>query len=804
MLINEDNYVFIDFYILSIFYTNELKLEVKMTSKKFLTIFSLLILICSCSQISQNLKGTAQLKFVILDKDSPQPIPGKLVFTKGNDDNIQLNVPETFGLAPEGNGFYTAFGKGQVELPAGTYTIYASRGMEYSIDKKKIKFKKDAVVEQTWIIKREINPAGYVSSDLHMHTTNSDGHCSEEERVTSLIGEGVEFAAATDHNFVTDLQPAVMKLGVSLYITTCPGNELSTNVGHFNIFPLPANTKPFDNKPKNANILFGYRDDFLGPVINLVNHPRYQALDYFGLLNLEPVTSEVSSPLFSYNFEAMEIMNETIGWGLLTGSANLISVWDEWFNFLNKGFRVTGIGNSDSHVLLSMPVGWPCNYIASSTENPAELDPYALAESIVQHKVSVSRGVFVNMTVNEKWPIGSDVIDTDGAVDVKVEVMAPSWVQVDKVILYGNAREIWSDEIRTKDEPLHYKKEITLQPEVDTWYIAKAEGSQSLWPIIPDQGKLAVTPVGFTNPVWVDIDGNGFEIERDRAKRFVEKYEHDIDAGKTALKKADWWLQRQILALLEKDSQLESIMIENFLTSGEKMARKFAYVRIGEKASKNNIQLLKSVKNNLTDDNERILVDTYIAKLGPKTELLDFMFNNVFTSEPVLRAEQCQILSMNQYPEEWQVIGPFENEGDTGLNVPFAPEEKVDLNESCIGKGGKQIQWHQLPAEGNGYIDLIKITEDKDHSLAYAYVSIQSSENFKTALFFGSDDGAAIWLNGKEIYRKLIRRGAYPYQECIPITLTKGENTFLVKVENNGGGWDFYFQIFDPLDNVSR
>lgn len=775
-----------------------------MKLKKITVLFSIFSILLSHSFCSRIQTGTAQLKFVVLDEERQQPIPAKLVFVKGKDDKFDLNIPETYGLAPENNGFFTAFGKGQVEVPAGKYTIYASRGMEYSIDKKSVNLKKDAVVEQQWTIKREIDPAGYIGADLHMHTTNSDGHCSEEERVTSLIGAGVEFAVASDHNYVTDFQPAEDKLGVSDLITTCPGNEVSTPVGHFNMFPLPSGSAPWDHKVTDGHVIMAYREGLPGTVINQVNHPRWGGLDYFGHLDLLQITSESTNPNFSFNFEAMEIMNETIGWGLLTGPGNKLSVWDDWFNFLNKGFRVTGTGNSDSHVLLSMPAGWPRNYIASSTENPGELDPYALTENIIQHRVSVARGVFVNMVVNYKWPIGTDVVDTDGSVDIRIEMLAPSWCNVDKVTLYGNAREIWSEEINIKAEVLNYQKKITLSPKVDTWYVVKAEGSESLWPIIPDQKGIPVTPVGFTNPIWVDIDGAGFETESDRATQFIEKYQDHPDDFKAAVKEADWWLQRQILAQLEKDSDLEWIMIYNFLSLDVEMARKYAYTRFDDKADEDNIPLLKSVSNNLSEEKEQALLTTYIAKLGPKTELMDFMFNRIIDSEPVLRSEQCKILSMEQYPKDWQLVAPFVAEGDSGLNVPFAPETNVDFSESYTGKDGMKLIWQPLTAEADGFVDFTKITDEVNNSLGYAYSSIRSAADFKTVLFFGSDDGAVIWHNGVEMYRKLVRRGAHEYEECLPITLVKGDNTFLVKVDNRRGTWDFHFQLFDPVGKLSQ
>lgn len=769
---------------------------------KNITIYILLIIVLILAVFCQSQSGTAQLKFVILDENTQQPIPAKLVFTQGDNDKINLNIPQTFGLAPERNAFYIAFGKGEVEIPAGTYTIYATRGMEYSIDKKVVEIKRGAVVEQQWTITREINPPDYVGADLHMHTTNSDGQCSPEERVSSIVGEGVEFAVAADHNFVTDFKPDVEKLGVGQYVTTCPGNELTTTIGHFNIYPLPPNTEPFDFTRLDPGILFKYRDDLPGPVVNQVNHPRRLGCEYLTYLGVEPVTSESENPLFSRNFEVMEIMNKTIGWGLFTGAKNKISVWDEWFNFLNSGFRATGVGNTDTHSLHGMPVGTPRNYIAASTENPAELDAYEIAQNLIDHKVSVARGVFVNITVNQIHPIGSEVSDTDGAVDLAIEVLAPSWVKVDKVTLYGNAHEIWSEQIKSSECVLHYSKKLKLNPELDTWYVVKAEGSQSLWPIVPDQDGIPVTPVGFTNPVWVDIDGNGFETERDRAKQFIEQHGKDSDSFKAAVKKADWWQQRQIAALVKKDSEFESIMIKNFLSSDVKIAREFAYRRIGEKGNAADIQLLQSTKQSLKDDDERRLVDAYIAKLGPKTELLGFINNSVINSKPGLRHEQCRILSTKKYLRNWNVIGPFANENDAGLSTRYAPENQIDLNESYTDKTGRTIHWQPLTGEKSGYIDLKQITDDANYSVAYAYTSINCPETVNTVLFFGSDDGSAIWHNGQDIYHKFVRRSSNPYDEIIPIELKKGENNFLVKVENGSGSWGFYLEIFDPLNKV--
>ena len=760
-----------------------------------LALFAIVFIFCAQDKEHQ---GTALLRFKIIDADTKQPIPGKLVFIERHNDKPNLNIPDTYGLAAEDNGVYSAFGQGEIEVPTGEYTVYASRGMEYSIDKKKIRFDTDMTVETEWLIKRELDPKGYVGCDFHMHTTESDGNCSVEERVTSLVAEGVEFAASADHNFVSDFEPAVKSLGVEQYIKTCPGDEYTTEVGHYNAFPLPVVMEPFEWQSTDPRIHFGYVRALPGPVVLQVNHPRSDGLDYFGLKGLDPVTSESADPTFSWDFDAMEIMNETEGWGLFTGPNNRLSVWDDWFNFLNKDFRVTGVGNTDSHTLIRTPVGTPRTYVANNIDNPDGINANTIAKNIIAHRASVARGVFVNLTVNKRWPIGTEVIDTDGTVELLVEVQSPSWTGADKVTIYGNGREVWSKKIRGAKGQLYFEKKVKLHPEVDTWYLAKAEGSEDMWPIVAKQEIYKITPVGFTNPIWVDVDGNGFECERDRASRFLSEHGDDVDAMLKALEKTDWWFQRQLYALLDKGSRVEIAVAKSLLSSKERSARTFAYRRIAELGGSESIELLRAAKKNAQDKNERLLLETYLMKLGDCHELMAYMLKVAKTADPYIRAEQIKILSLNQFQRDWQVVGPFPNKDNKGLDTPYDPEREIDLSVQYIGKGGRQIGWKAVTAYENGYVNFINIFENTDHSVAYAYGKIDCQEKLKTVLLFGSDDGAAIWHNGKEIYRRFVRRGANPGEEIIPITLAEGENTFLVKVENGGGGWGFYFEIVDP------
>ena len=61
----------------------------------------------------------------------------------------------------------------------------------------------------------------------------------------------------------------------------------------------------------------------------------------------------------------------------------------------------------------------------------------------------------------------------------------------------------------------------------------------------------------------------------------------------------------------------------------------------------------------------------------------------------------------------------------------------------------------------------------------------------------GSDDGVIVWLNGKQVHKKLVGRGYSSKADRVPIHLKKGRNKLLLKITQGGGGWAFGAHILD-------
>ena len=62
-------------------------------------------------------------------------------------------------------------------------------------------------------------------------------------------------------------------------------------------------------------------------------------------------------------------------------------------------------------------------------------------------------------------------------------------------------------------------------------------------------------------------------------------------------------------------------------------------------------------------------------------------------------------------------------------------------------------------------------------------------------VLLGPDDGAKLWVNGKEVFKTEETRAASPGQHKVAIKLKKGPNAVLLKVANGNNPHGFYFTL---------
>jgi len=229
----------------------------------------------------------------------------------------------------------------------------------------------------------------WYKGDFHTHTIYSDGEMTREENIEMANKQSLDFFVATDHNIIPT------SWYDSSNILVIPGTEVTSTLGHFNIINL--NTSPFvknrirdmyDEKGTNEIIAQDY-----GDAIVSINHPFLKGCPWIyrdtNMDNIDTIEI-INDPTYPDNLEAIE--HALTAWNLL----------------LNDGYKITGIGGSDSHLRpddhydgSSEPslIGDPGTYVYCD-----ELTASNLMNSVRKGYVTVSRGGFISITDGECLP----------------------------------------------------------------------------------------------------------------------------------------------------------------------------------------------------------------------------------------------------------------------------------------------------------------------------------------------------------------------------------------------------------------
>ncbi|MBK6938931.1 MAG: PHP domain-containing protein [Planctomycetes bacterium] len=451
----------------------------------------------------RELKKLAALDVVVLDADSREPLPARITVLDGSGQRTPLWYATSPATAVRTGVTYTKGGVAHIEAAAGALTIVATRGMEWSLARREVTLAVGARERVELLLRREVDTRGHVAADTHVHTLTFSGHgdSSVEERQITLAGEGVEFAVATDHNHHTDYVPTQRSLGLSAYYTTITGNEVTTDVGHFNSFPFEPGAQRAEYRGDDwTKLVAGIRER--GAQVVILNHPRWPAVATgpFGRYRLDPATGTLTGQTFCA--DATELVNST---QLLDDP---LLLFRDWFALLNGGVRVFAVGSSDSHTV-DDPVGQGRTYVRSTTDDPTAIDVDATCEALRNGKTSIALGLFTTIRVNEAASSGDVLRRASGeTVEARIRVASAHWFTPRELVVFLNGKAV---ERRALDATpgRAFDATTTLSmpwPEHDAWLVAVALGGGSggsWWPMQQDYS------LGATNPVFLDADGDG-------------------------------------------------------------------------------------------------------------------------------------------------------------------------------------------------------------------------------------------------------------------------------------------------------
>lgn len=158
---------------------------------------------------------------------------------------------------------------------------------------------------------------------------------------------------------------------------------------------------------------------------------------------------------------------------------------------------------------------------------------------------------------------------------------------------------------------------------------------------------------------------------------------------------------------------------------------------------------------------------------------------------------------------DWQIVGPFDDEGRAGDAKVYGPERQlagpIDAHVIYPGKTGP-VSWRRFPsasvAQGRVPLDTA-LRPDKD-VLAYATSFVHVDRDVTAAVRTGSTGALAVWVDGAEVLRQDAYRPARLDQDAAAVRLRKGWNRVTVKLGAQDAGFSFYLRLTAPDGGLLR
>ncbi len=156
----------------------------------------------------------------------------------------------------------------------------------------------------------------------------------------------------------------------------------------------------------------------------------------------------------------------------------------------------------------------------------------------------------------------------------------------------------------------------------------------------------------------------------------------------------------------------------------------------------------------------------------------------------------------------WVVAGPFtydvQRSGaafDYDFLMPLGGEEHANPNPGdCIDlETGKSVTCQSTLSEPSGHVDFRTLFDVSPNLLgvAYGYCQLKVEEEKQVLLKVSSNDGVKAWVNDKLVHVNRVTRGVDSGIDRVPVTLHKGTNRLLFKVDQFGGSWGLLIAVVE-------
>jgi hypothetical protein len=456
----------------------------------------------------------------VIATEGATPVPVRVQILPADGQPLPA-VPASFGEAAYASGRlhvdYAMTGDVTLTAPPGRWEVVVSRGYEYELVRQTVAVTAGATVTVEAQLDRSVATPNVQCGDFHVHTWRSNDSGDDAlTKVAQAVADGVELPVRSDHEWVADFSQEIAQLGVGAFATGIGSIELTSFEvwGHMGVFPLtPDPTAVNAGAPRWQQFPTadhpGVQMETLAPPrvfdavrarpeapLVIINHPRGGA-NYFDYVGFDPATGLASqAAAWDTKFTLVEVFNDS-GW-LQNRARNV----NDWLGLLRAGRKVFAVGSSDSHGIVTSPVGYPRTCIALGTDDPRQVTPNLVRDQLAAGHAAISGGIYVSARLGQTVP-GDTTTGAGSPQQVDVTVQAASWVDVTALEVIVDGETVDTIPILPADAvpgtAVRWHRPVTVQTRATGGFVViAAYGTRPLEPVHPDR-----IPFGVTEPIFV-------------------------------------------------------------------------------------------------------------------------------------------------------------------------------------------------------------------------------------------------------------------------------------------------------------
>lgn len=415
-------------------------------------------------------------------------------------------------------------GASALSVPAGTYTVEISRGLEYRLERRQVTIRPNAATAVRVALRRIDNLAarGWYNGDLHVHMNYGGHYRNTPERLRAQArAEGVDLVENLIVNkegripdiayFGTDRGPQQRPLIFhdEEYHTSYWGHSGLLGLTSHVVLPGYAaytNTAAASLVPMNVDVFAQARAQ--GAVVGYV-HP----FDVFPdpLDRTRNLTHEipVSAALGGIDYY------ESVGF-----NEDAMATQRVWYALLNNGFRIAAGGGTDAmmnYASLRGPLG--VNRVYVQTQGP--LTQRSFLAGLKAGRTFATNSALLDLSVNGQ-AIGSDIKLPNGRHALRVRARMRSLIPMQHVEIVRNGEVAAT--IPLAADSMSASADITIDVDKSSWVLLRAWGRGARHPIFD------FAPMATTSPIYVTIGGAPVRSRTD-AEYFISWIDRLIDAA---------------------------------------------------------------------------------------------------------------------------------------------------------------------------------------------------------------------------------------------------------------------------------